>query len=131
MTTNTQTDWAKVAALEDEQQAAWITEHGWNADESGRRDWMREFISGTLEQDEEHRRGLMGSLLRSLLSLEDADAKAYANDFQWVLDHGKGDAAFAAVQSLHTGARGLSVDDTMRLGNVWPRIFGKDIAATI
>src|SRR5215216_2863125 len=130
MTTNTQTDWAKIAALEDEQQAAWITEHGRNVDEGSRRDWMRDFISGALEQDEENRRRLMGSLLSSLLNMEDAEAKSYASDFQWVLDHGKGDAAFATVQSLHTGARGLTVEETMRLGHVWPRIFGKDIAAT-
>ena len=129
MTTNTRTDWASVAALEDEQQAAWITEHGRNMDEGSRREWMRDFVSGTLEQDEENRRRLMASLLRSLLSMEDADAKSYASDFQWVLDHGKGDAAFAAVQSLHTGARGLAVEETMRLGSVWPRIFGKDGAA--
>jgi hypothetical protein len=73
----------------------------------------------------------MASLLRSLLSMEDAEARSYAGDFQWVLDHGRGDAAFAAVQSLHTGARGLPVEDTLRLGHVWPRIFGKDIAATL
>jgi len=131
MTTNTQTDWGKVAALEDEQQAAWITEHGRSLDESGRRDWMRDFVGGTLEQDEDNRRRLMGSLLRSLLSMEDNEARSYAGDFQWVLDHGKGDAAFAAVQSLHTGARSLAVEETMRLSHLWPRIFGKDIAATL
>jgi hypothetical protein len=131
MTTNTRTDWASVAALEDEQQTAWITEHGRHLDEGGRREWMGDFVSGTLEQDEENRRRLMASLLRSLLSMEDAEAKSYATDFQWALDHGKGDAAFAVVQSLHTGARSLTVEETMRLGQIWPRVFGKDIAATI
>src|ERR1051325_6982529 len=128
MTTDTHTDWHEVAALEDAQQVAWITEHGRNADEGTRREWMRDFIAGTQEQDEDNRSKMMRNFLTSLLTMEDAEARPYAADFQWTLDHGKGDVAFAAIQSLHTGARGLPVEDTMRLGHVWPRVFGKDAA---
>jgi hypothetical protein len=131
MTTETGTDWGKVAGQEDEERAGWITEHSAVEDQDGRRDWMRAFIGGTLEQDEDGRTRMMKGLLMSFLDKEDAEAKSYASDFQWVLDHGRGDVAFASVQSLHTGARDLPVDDTMRLGSVWPRIFGKDIAATV
>ena len=131
MTTDTNTAWSDVAALEDAQQVAWITEHGRNANEGTRRDWMRDFIAGTLEQDEDNRTKLMRNFLSSLLTMEDTEARPYAADFQWTLDHAKGAVAFAVIQSLHTGARGLPVDDTMRLGHVWPRVFGKDIAATV
>jgi hypothetical protein len=131
MTTDTRTDWDQVASLDDEQRVAWITEHGRTEDESARRDWMRDFFAGTLEQDEDGRARMMKGLLASLLTMEDGDARPYAGDLQWVLDHGKGDVAFAVVQSLHTGARQLPVEDTMRLGTVWPRVFGKDIAATV
>lgn len=129
MTTGTHTDWHEVASLEDAQQVAWLTEHGRNADEGMRRDWMRDFIAGTQEQDEDNRTKMMRNFLTSLLTMEDTEAKPYASDFQWTLDHGKGDVAFAVIQSLHTGARGLPVEDTMRLGQVWPRVFGKDGAA--
>jgi len=131
MTTSTLTGWSEVAALEDEQLGSWITEHGRHPDEGARRDWMREFISGTLEQDEDGRTKMMRGFLTSLLTMEDGEARPYAGDFQSVLDHGKGDVAFSMVQSLHTAARHLPVDDTMRLGHVWPRVFGKDIAATV
>jgi hypothetical protein len=129
MTTNASTDWHEVSGLEDAQQVAWITEHGRSADEATRRDWMRDFMAGTQEQDEDGRTRMMRNFLTSLLSMDDAEAKPYAADFQWTLDHGKGEVAFATIQSLHTGARGLPVDDTMRLGQVWPRVFGKDAAA--
>jgi len=131
MTTSTRTDWKQVAALEDAQLATWITEHGRHSDEGAQRDWMRDFIEGTLEQDEDDRTKMMQGFLTSLLTMEDAEAKKHAADFQWVLDHGKGDVAFASIQSMHTAARHLPVDDTMRLGHVWPRVFGKDISATV
>src|ERR1044071_5464804 len=51
MTTNASTDWHEVSGLEDAQQVAWITEHGRSADEATRRDWMRDFMAGTQEQD--------------------------------------------------------------------------------
>src|SRR5215204_2388973 len=117
MTTTTRTDWHEVAALEDAQRVAWITEHGRNADESTRRDWMRDFIDGTLAlEDVALRSKMMHSLLASMLTMEDAEARSYSADLQWVLDHAKGATAFAAIQCLHTGARDLTVEDTMRLG---------------
>ena len=88
-------------------------------------------MAGTLDQDEDSRSKLMRGFLTSLLTMEDGEARAYASDFQWDLDHGKGDVAFATVQSLHTGARGLPVEDTMRLSTVWPRVFGKDMGAVV
>jgi arylsulfatase A-like enzyme len=39
------------------------------------------------------------------------------------MDHGKGDAAFAMVTALHTGARGLPVEDAIGLGQVWRCFF--------
>src|SRR4051794_8194399 len=107
MTTNTRTDWHEIASLEDAPQVAWITEHGRNADEGTRRDWMRDFIAGSQEQQDDDRTRMMRNFLTSLLTMEDTEAKSYASDFQWTLDHGKGDVAFSAIQSLHTGARGL------------------------
>src|SRR5688572_523921 len=114
MTTTTRTDWKEVAALEDAQLTSWISEHGRPEDEGARRDWMRDFITGTSEQEDDDRTKMMRGLLTSMLMMEDGEAKPYAADFQWVLDHGKGDVAFSTVQSLHTAARGLPVEDTMR-----------------
>jgi hypothetical protein len=131
MTTSAHTDWKEVAALEDAQVSSWITEHGRTSDEGQRREWMNDFMAGTLEQDEDNRSKLMRGFLTSLLTMEDGEAKSYASDFQWDLDHGEGDVAFATIQSLHTGARGLPVEDTMRLGTIWPRVFSRDMGAIV
>jgi hypothetical protein len=130
MTTSTRTDWHAIAAMDDAQRAAWITEHGRHSEEGARREWMGDFVEGSLELEDANRTRMMGSLLNSLLTMDDAEARSYASDFQRVLDHGTGAAAFSAIQSLHTGARTLSVEDTTRLGHVWPRVFGKDLAAS-
>ena len=127
MTMNT-TSWHDVAALDDEVQVRWMTEHGRIEDESVRRQWMRDLMAGVLDLSEDERTRMTRSLLASMLTMDDEHAKAYANDFQWVLDHGKGDVAYASLSALHTGARGLVVDDTMRLGQVWPSAFNEATA---
>jgi hypothetical protein len=130
MTLNTQTDWHQIATMEEDEQRRWMDEHGmYDEDVESRRQWQREFIAGCLGLEEDERTRLAHGLLASLVTKEDPEARAFASDFQWVMDHGKGDDAFAMVSALFTGARGMPVEDTMRLAQVWPRIFGKDVAA--
>jgi hypothetical protein len=131
VTTNTRTNWQEVAAYTDEMQVGWLSEYFRLHEKDDRRDWLQDFIAGSLEVDEEERVRLVRSMLVSLLSLDDAQARPLADDFQYVLDHVKGAEAFDEIRALHTAARQLTVEDTMRLGKVWPRVFGKDIAATV
>ena len=128
MTAEANTDWQQVAALSDDLQRAWLTEH---RDGGDRKEWLRGFVAGTQALDKDDRMRLVGNVLTSLLALNDDEARRVADDFQYVLDHMPGEAAFTEISALQSAARHMPVDDVMRLGQLWPRVFGKDIAATV
>jgi len=127
-------DWRHIASLSEELRHAWLTDHFdqiASLSETERHQHLQELIEETQALDEEQRLGLLRAGLLALVDQPDDKARIVTQSWQQTMDEMKGDIAFAEVTSLQHAARHIPVEDTMRLGELWPRIFGRDFAGMI
>jgi hypothetical protein len=120
-----------VADLSDELKHAWLLDHFERVaylNESDRRQHLKELIETTQELDDEPRMGLIRNGLLAIVDLPDDEAAPIIESWQAVMDRMDGNTAFTEVTLLQSAARQMPVQDSQALAEIWPRIFGKDLA---